>query len=167
LFEAMPELHFSRDSIEGAEFVLTLALDKLVSRFGLVHMYDINAREFVVVRAVAGDPKPLLGLRTSEKEPLIAQAMRARRAIVVSDAATDDRVSGHARWSRFDRPIVSVVCAPVEIGGRFLGVIELANPRDGGAFTEAEGHALTYIGEQFAEFVQARGISLESERVKA
>ncbi len=47
--------------------------------------------------------------------------------------------------------------APVMLAGRFLGAIELLNPIDGEPFTESDGNAVTYIAEQFAEFVAARG----------
>ena len=52
LFEAMHDLHFLRDPLEGADFVLGLVMAKLPSTVGLVHFYDIDAREFVVVRTI-------------------------------------------------------------------------------------------------------------------
>ena len=41
-----------------------------------------------------------------------------------------------------------IIVAPVMQSGRFLGAIEIANPSDGAPFTELEGNALTYMGEQ-------------------
>src|SRR5262249_12889844 len=48
LFEAMHDLHFLRDAIEGGDFCLSLALETIPSAAGLVHLYDIDKREFVV-----------------------------------------------------------------------------------------------------------------------
>jgi hypothetical protein len=163
LFEAMHNLHFLRDSLEGADFILALVMEKLPSAVGLVHFYDINAREFVVVRAVGPNGAKALRVRTSEKEPLIAEAMRSRRAVVIEDASNDPRAQ-EGRWATIGS-CRSLVCAPVEQGGRFLGLLELSNPRDGGPFQETDGHALTYMGEQFAEFLATRGLVLDPERI--
>jgi putative methionine-R-sulfoxide reductase with GAF domain len=164
LFEAMHDLNFLRDPLEGADFVLALLMDKLPSTVGFVHFYDINSQEFVVVRAVGPGAIKAVATRTPEKDPLIAEAMRTRRAIVIAEASADERAQ-KGRWAMIDTACRSLVCAPVEQGGRFLGFLELSNPRDGGPFREGDGHALTYIGEQFAEFLAARGIVLHPDRL--
>jgi GAF domain-containing protein len=164
LFECMHDLHFLPDALVGADFVLSLILDKLPSAVVLIHFYDIDAREFVVVRAVGVGAPKVMQLRTNEKEPLIAEAMRKRRAVVLDDATADPRAQ-NGRWALIGDPPRSLVCAPVELGGRFLGLIELSNPLDGQPFREGDGHAITYIGEQFAEFLAARGIVVDPERI--
>ena len=164
LFECMHDLHFLPDALAGADFVLSLMLDKLPSAVALVHFYDIDAREFVVVRAVGAGAAKVMQIRTNEKEPLIAEAMHKRRAIVLGDATGDPRAQ-NGRWALIGEPPRSLVCAPVEEGGRFLGLLELSNPLDGQPFREGDGHAITYIGEQFAEFLAARGIILDAERI--
>jgi len=162
LFEAMHDLHFLRDPLEGADFVLALVMEKLPSTVGLVHFYDIDAREFVVVRAVGPGAAKALQIRTSEKDALIAEAMHKRRAVVIDDG-TDDPRAQNGRWALIGS-CRSLVCAPVEQAGRFLGLLELSNPRDGGPFHETDGHALTYMGEQFAEFLATRGVVLDPDR---
>lgn len=165
LFEAMHDLHFVGDVLEGAAWVLGLATQKLEASAGYVHFYDINRREFVVVRAVGARALDAVLLRTPEKEPLLAQAMRRRQAIVVGDATAEARPSGE-RWAKFGDDLRSVICAPVMLAGRFLGAIEVINPNDGGAFVDADGHALSYIAEQLGEYLAARGITVDPERVK-
>jgi hypothetical protein len=164
LFECMHDLHFLSDALAGADFVIALMLDKLPSAAALVHFYDIDAREFVVVRAVGAGAAKVMQIRTNEKEPLIAEAMRKRRAVVIGDAAGDPRAQ-NGRWALVGDPPRTLVCAPVEQGGRFLGLLEIANPLDGQPFHEGDGHAITYIGEQFAEFLAARGVILDPERI--
>jgi hypothetical protein len=163
LFEVMHDLHFLRDAIEGADFCLTLALEKMPSRAGLVHLYDIDKREFVVTCARGVGSEALLLRRYPENDPLLRAAMRKQRATVIIDARSGDaaaadryRVLGGAK---------SVVVAPVMLAGRFLGALELLDPIDGAPFTDNEGHALSYIGEQFAEFVASRGVLLDPERI--
>lgn len=164
LFEAFSDLHFLRDALEGAEFTLSVTLEKIPSEVGIVSLYDIDKREFVVVRQHGGEKSALLH-RLPERSPIAHAAMRSRRAVVVADARTDRRPADD-RWTKaIGVDLVSYVCAPVEQGGRYIGLIELANPLDGGRFTDGDGHALTYIGEQFAEFVSQRGILLDPEHV--
>jgi hypothetical protein len=163
LFEAFGDLHFARDSLEGAEFVLNLTLEKLPSEVGLVSLFDMNKREFVIVRQ-SGGPRRALAARQPEKAPLAVTAMRKRHAIVVADTieagqAMDDR------WRAIGVELKSLVCAPIELSGRYLGLIELANPVDGHAFSEGDGNALTYIGQQFAEFVATHGVIVDPELI--
>ncbi len=86
LFEAFNDLHFLRDSIEGAEFVLALTLEKLPSEVGLVSLFDINKREFVVVRQKGGKQR-VVGHRQPERAQIAGSAMRKRHAVVISSAA--------------------------------------------------------------------------------
>jgi GAF domain-containing protein len=52
---------------------------------------------------------------------------------------------------------------PVRQGGRYLGLIELANPSGGDPYHESEANALDYICEQFAEFLVNRPIVLDAD----
>jgi GAF domain-containing protein len=163
LFDALHELHFARGALEGANFALSLAADKLGARIALCHVYDINHREFVVARA---RPAGALLARTPERERHVAQAMRKRRAVVVPDAAGDSRFS-EGRWALVGEPVRSLLVAPVALGGRFLGLLELANPSDGGEFDEGDGHALVYIADQLAEFIGRVGLVIDEDAIRA
>ena len=55
--------------------------------------------------------------------------------------------------------------APIMQAGRALGALEIINPLDGMPFTEDEGNAMTYIAEQYAEYLGSRGIVLDRERI--
>jgi hypothetical protein len=162
LFEAMHDLQFLRDSIEGADFCLTLALEKMPAHGGILHLYDIDHREFVITCAGGPGGETLLSKRYAENDPILAVAMRKRRALVLADASASMDAQLTDRYVALGGA-KSVVVAPVEIAGRFLGAIELLNPIDEVPFTDDDGHALSYIAEQLAGFVAARGISLVKE----
>jgi hypothetical protein len=164
MFEAFGDLAFARDSLEGAEFVLNLTLEKLPAQVGLVSLFDMNTREFVVVRQ-SGGPRSALCARQPEKAALAQSAMRRRHAIVVSDPEGAARAMDD-RWRAIGVELTSLVCAPIELSGRYLGLLELANPMDGQAFNEGDGNALTYIGQQFAEFVAARGVIVDPAQIR-
>jgi GAF domain-containing protein len=165
LFESMHEVHFARDAVEGGAFCLGLAMEKLPSLAALVELYDINHREFLVVSTRGVDAGNLLLRRFPESDPLLSLAMRRRRAVVMADATQTEAVTS-------ERYVVlggarSLIVAPVMLAGRFLGAIELINPADGQPFTESDGNAITYMAEQFAEFVAARGVVTDPERIAA
>src|SRR5262249_8639232 len=148
LFEAAGGLHFAHDALDGAELVLNATLDKLPSEVGIVSLFDMNKREFVVVRQVGGPRSALLG-RQPAKAPLGMSAMRKRRAIVVSDREGLERAMD-SRFRAIGVELTSLVCAPIELSGRYLGLIEVANPTDGRPYDEGDGNALTYMAQQFA-----------------
>jgi GAF domain-containing protein len=163
LFEAMHDLHFVRDALEGGEFCLALGMEKLPCQAGLVHLYDIDKREFLVSSTRGSGTGRLLLKRHPESDPVLLAAMRKRRALVVSDGSQSDAASLE-RYSLLGGAR-SLLVAPVILHGRFLGAIELVNPLDGNPFNESEGNALTYIAEQYAEFISSHGIVTDPEKI--
>lgn len=163
LFEEMHALHFLADALEGGHFCLAIATEKLPSKAAYVHLYDIDKREFVLVCTRGHSTESLLLSRTGEADALLASAMRKRRAVVVNDPAEESGTQA----SRFAPigGIKRIIVSPVMLAGRFLGAIELINPVDGAPFTDLEGNAISYMAEQYAEFVAARGVVLEPEKV--
>jgi GAF domain-containing protein len=164
LFEAMHDLHFVRDSVEGGDFCLALAMEKLPSQAGMVHLYDINSREFLVSSVRGPSTSKLLMRRHAETDELLSAAMRKRGPVVFDQATAEAQTL--ERYAALGG-VRSMMIAPVMQAGRFLGAIELVNPLDGQPFTEAEGNALAYIAGQFAEFVATRGIVIDAERASA
>ncbi|MEO7326966.1 MAG: GAF domain-containing protein, partial [Minicystis sp.] len=164
LFESFSDLQFLRDSLEGAEFVLSLALEKLPSEVGIVSFFDMNTREFIIVRQ-AGSGRSALCLKQPEKAAIAAAVMRRGHAVLVNERSALERAIDD-RWKAVGVELKSLICAPVELNGRYLGLIELANPLDGTQFNDGDGNALTYIGQQFAEFVAARGVAIDPAQIR-
>ncbi|HEX7664989.1 MAG TPA: GAF domain-containing protein [Polyangiaceae bacterium] len=163
LFEEMHDLHFMADALEGAAFCLWVIQDKLPSKAAFVHFYDLNAREFVVA-SVVGEGQEQITKRNSQSDPFLAEAMRRRGAYVVKDAATHEGANGE-RFQSFGGA-KSLVIAPVMLGGRALGAIEIVNPIDGNPFGEDDGNAIAYLAEQFAEFVSSHGLVTDEGRIR-
>jgi hypothetical protein len=160
LFESMHDLHFLRDALDGGQFCLALATEVLPSRAAIIHFFDIEKREWVVACTRGKEMGRLLTMRAPESDEILRDCARKRRALVVPDAGqvTSERyrqLSG-AR---------SLIAAPIMQAGRALGALEIINPLDGMPFTEDEGNAMTYIAEQYAEYLGSRGIVLDRERI--
>jgi hypothetical protein len=167
MFEGISDLHYLNDAIEGADFVLMLALEKVPSEIGLVSLFDIDKREFVVVRQTGGFRNALL-LRLAADSELAKRVMEAAEgeAVIVSDLAKEPELRD-ARWKKIGTQPRSLVCASVRRAGRYLGLLELANPHDGKAYDEDDGHALAYLGSQFADFVEKHGVVLDPDVILA
>ena len=164
LFESMHELHFMRDIVSGAEFVLGVLNDTLPCELTLIHVFDINTGQFVLVRANGPGSDKLVLFRTSGQDALFSQAMRRLHAVRVDDAGSDERFTG-GRWGVIGLKPRQALCGGVKQGGRYLGAIELINPGGDETFYESEANALDYICEQFAEFLTNRPIVLDAEVV--
>jgi signal transduction protein with GAF and PtsI domain len=162
LFESMHDLHFLRDALDGGQFCLALATEVLPARAALIHFFDVERREWVVACTRGKETGRLLNTRTAESDELLREAARKRRALVVGNAqnATSDRYK-HLGGSR------SLIVAPIMQAGRALGALEIINPLDGMPFTEDEGNAMTYIAEQYAEYLGSRGIVLDRDRIQS
>jgi hypothetical protein len=167
LFEAMIDLQFEADAVAGAHFVLGLLRDKLRVEAAMVSLFDINRREFVVVAQGGGEGDAVLA-RVPQHAGLAAAAHRARRAVLVENAADDARVErlDRERWARLGVTPESLLCAPVAAGGRTLGLVELANPSDGAPFRDAEGNAAQYVAQQLAEFLADRGVVVDEDAIR-
>ncbi len=160
----MHDLHFMPDMMSGVEFVLGILNKTLPSEAVLIHVFDINLRQFVVVRAFGASPQAVTLHRTPDREPMFQRVMRGTRSVVTKNASSEAAYRAE-RWGLLNvLPDVAIV-GPVQQQGRFLGAIELANPLGGGAYTEHESHALDYICEQLADFLAARPIIVDADVV--
>ncbi len=162
LFESMHDLHFLRDALDGGQFCLALATEVLPARAALVHFFDLEKREWVVACARGKEAARLLNTRSAESDAVLVEAARKRRAVVMSSPTQADA----KRYQELGGGR-SLIVAPIMQAGRALGALEIINPLDGMPFTEDEGNAITYIAEQYAEYLGSRGIVLDRERISA
>jgi signal transduction protein with GAF and PtsI domain len=162
LFESMHDLHFLRDALDGGQFCLALATEVLPARAAIIHFFDIEKREWVVACTRGKDTQRLLTMRAPEADAILREAARKRRALVVPNAS--DAASERYRQIGGGR---SLIAAPIMQAGRALGALEIINPLDGMPFSEDEGNAMTYIAEQYAEYLGSRGIVLDRERIQS
>lgn len=160
----MHDLHFAPDMITGVDYVLGVLNRTLPSEAILIHVYDINVRQFVVVRALGKSPQSVILHRTEDKEPLFRRAMRTTRATCVQ-SASDNESYKDGRWALLGIAPHTAIIGSVQQHGRYLGAIELANPPGGEPYSEHEAHALDYICEQFAEFLAQRPIVVDADVV--
>lgn len=160
VFEAMHDIHFMQDSLDGADFVLELLREKLPMRAAMLYFFDMNTKELVVVKSRGPNGAAVLGTRTPEADPFLGAALRSGRANHVRDAAREAGWS-RPRYAALGHPDPhEILVVPIRHHRRYLGMIEIADHVDGKPFTENEEHAVVYVAEQFAEFLSERGVKL-------
>jgi len=157
LFETMHELHFMADVVGGSEFVLRVVKQTLPSAFVLIHVFDINTKNFIVVRQFGTSAKVLM-FQTPDSDPQLRKVMRFSRT--TNMAAPEGDAS---RWKAGGVDIGPLLAGPVKQGGRYLGLIEIANPPGGKPFGDVAANALDYICEQFGQFLTNRPIVLDAD----
>jgi hypothetical protein len=162
LFESMHDLHFLRDALDGGQFCLALATEVLPSRAAIIHFFDIEKREWVIACTRGKEMHRMLTMRAPETDEILRECARKRRALVVPNASQ----ASSERYRQLNGAR-SLIAAPIMQAGRALGALEIINPLDGMPFTEDEGNAMTYIAEQYAEYLGSRGIVLDRERIQA
>jgi hypothetical protein len=163
LADACADLGFLSDPLEGADFVLALAMEKIPSEIGLVSLFDKDKKEFFVVRQSGGKTQ-CVGAVIPDRSSLAQAALRAHRGVVIPDAVRDPRAVD-ARWKAMGVEPKSIVCAPVVAAGRTLGLIELVNPSGSSRYGNSEGNALTYIGQQFAQFLAGQRVAIDRAKL--
>ena len=162
LFETMHDLHFMQSVADGAEFMLA-AVESIVPCEGvLIHVFDINTQQFVVVRAKGPGTMQVLLHRTPDGEPFFNAIMRRPGSVAIHDVEKDPRVLG-PRWDALGVTPRRALCGPVRQGGRYLGLLEVANPLGDAPFHQTEQNAIDYVCEQFAEFLANRPIVVDAD----
>ncbi len=164
LFDDMHQLHFMPDLTSGAEYVLTVLHRMLPSEGAIIHVFDINSREFAIVRALGPKPGNVLLIRTPDTFPLFRDAFRRGRTIRFAAAQEEEGFRG-GRWELLGVTANVTAVGPVHQSGRYLGLIELANPERGEPFYDTELNAIDYICQQFATFVASKPIVLEEDAI--
>ncbi|WP_394821209.1 GAF domain-containing protein [Pendulispora albinea] len=159
LFQTVRDLPFCETTAEAASFCLAAVLRFSPARIGLVHVYDAETRQFVVVYAQGPDTDDALMMRTHEDDPLIQSTLRddAPRSWHYDEHTTDARPRNrHA----FFGPVRSVLVAPVAHRKRPLGVIELIDPLDGSFFDARAENTLSYVAGRLGEHLASRGTTI-------
>jgi GAF domain-containing protein len=172
LFEAINDLTLLHDPLEGADFVLRIALENMPSAVAMVSFFSFDSREFVAVRAAGEAVGPAVAQaiilkRIDERSAIPTRAMRTHQTVVLDEGEAMDALAEDPRWVAAGIVPAHYMCAPVALGGRYLGLLEIANPLDGVAFSAEDGYALTYMGQQLGEFLAQRDLVLDPERITA
>jgi hypothetical protein len=150
LFERMHELLYLPDIVAGADYVLRTVEEFIPCGGALVHIFDLNAKDFVVVRALGPHRSEVLLARTPGTGSHLDEALRHQIAI---ELGPDNGTIDQTIWNRLGLQVEYLLCCPMHQNRRYLGAIELGRGVGGEKFNPGQVNALAYICEQLAEFI--------------
>ena len=112
-------------------------------------LLDDEAGELTFSAALGTHSERLLGLRVKVGEGVAGRVAQSGEVAIVNDAIDDARFSGRidARTGFTTR---NLICVPLKVRERILGVIEVVNREDGSSFTRADAQVLNAVANQAA-----------------
>ena len=128
-------LHFSAQVL-GAQGASALILDEA-------------GEELTFSAALGTHAQSLLGLRVKMGEGLAGRVAQSGEVAIVNDALDDARFSGRID-ARTGFSTQNLICVPLKVQDRILGVIEVVNRADGSAFSSADAEVLKAVANQAA-----------------
>jgi RND family efflux transporter MFP subunit len=123
---------------------------------------DSGAQELYLAKQVGSDPTVEEGARVPLTEGLLGEIAQQANAKLVEEPASEPGLEERIKTGG-DFEIQSWMGAPLRKDDEVLGVVELVNRTDGGAFTEDDLFMLSSVSEQAAVALHNANL-LESER---
>ena len=157
LFERLHELAFVATLGAGADCLLAGLADVIPCDGVLIHVLDVEAEEFVVMRALGPDPRDVIGRRTPGLDSHLSECLRRKATL---ELLQSDIVRNRTTWQTLGVLPRHVLASPVHRLNQPIGVIELCRTTAKGPFSAAQLSALEYACEQLAEFAAERPMEL-------
>lgn len=161
LLEAARTFNSTLDYEELMSRVLRLVVTAVDCEAALVFRVD-HSREDVKIRLLKDSDNEVLTYRWQIGESLAAYAARFKEAIVVNNAAEDDRVN-QAICGPSGVAIRSLLAVPLIGKGHMIGVVEAINHRNG-EFTDTDLDILTGLNNQMAVAIDNAHLMRELQR---
>jgi adenylate cyclase len=154
MYEASKHIISGFDLEERLNLVMDSAIEVLQAERGFLMLKDEETEklELVVKRKMGGEELSELGLSMSVANEVAATG----EPILATDASVDPNLKG--RGSIILHKILSIMCVPLKIEDRVLGVIYLDNRAVQNAFDESDR-------ELFSAFASLSAIAIESARL--
>ena len=131
------------------ERVLHFAAQVLSAQGASALLLDDETDELVFSAALGTHAQRLIGLRVKVGEGLAGRVAQSGQVAIVNDALEDKRFS-----KRIDASIGfttrNLICVPLKVRERILGVIEVVNRADGSSFSPADAEVLNAVANQAA-----------------
>ncbi len=158
LFEQMHELAFADDALVAARFCLSVVGELIPCRAAMVHLFDIERREFIVVDATGAHADDLRLTKQAANDPLLRVAMVAKTPLTWG--RMPDTVTQHIDRLAPLGNVREILAAPILSGARWLGCIELVDPENG-SFGVGHENALAYVADGYARFLGEHGVIVD------
>jgi hypothetical protein len=159
VFDEVHALQFLGDALEAARFCLAVMQSLVPCEAAMVHVFDAERSDFLVVEARGEGAEDMVLKRHEPSDPILRVVMPMGKAFAWNDLSNAPActLARFATLKKVDR----VLAAPILLGGRYLGAIELVNPVDGEDFGFSDENALDYVARHFATFLSQHGVVVD------
>jgi hypothetical protein len=138
-------------AVEAASVCLAACAKAVGCRAAIVHLWDKETKDFVIVYALGKSAGMLLNSRHIAEDPLLDEAFDKRVPRVVNYEGARAPLPRHAvvggAWSVLVAPVTTET-------GMALGAIELVDPLDGSCFDDRHIAATRYTTQRLAELLK-------------
>jgi hypothetical protein len=141
----------------GADCLLAGLAEAIPCDGALIHVFDAETQEFVVMRALGPAQREVVGRRTPGLDTHLAECLRRKATLELGQR---DIARHRATWQALGLQPRHVIASPVHRLNQAIGVIELCRTTAKGPFGAGQLSALEYGCEQFAEFAAERPMEL-------
>jgi PAS domain S-box-containing protein len=140
--------------------VYHLVMEKLNQYFqvdaGSLLMLDAETDELVFVMTLEAGEEKLFGVRVPQGQGFVGLVAQSQRPAIIHDAQNDARFYAKVSES-VGYEVKTILCVPIVVKSRTIGVIELLNKRDG-TFTDEEANRLMRMAATI-------GVAIENARL--
>ncbi|MCP4704920.1 MAG: response regulator [candidate division Zixibacteria bacterium] len=164
LYEAGKSLSASSSLQELLEKIVTLASAVTQAEIGSLMLID-KSGEFMTIKTSIGlDKKMAESVRLPLGESIAGYVAKLGEPLIVPDVEKDERFR---RINKERYTSSSLLCVPLKISNRVLGVINLANKKESAVFNEHDLKLLTTFASQAAIIIDDTGqVEKNSQKLK-
>jgi hypothetical protein len=158
------------DALTAGRLCIEVIEELVPCRAIFLHMFDHRRNDYVLVDFSGSEGEMALLTRSDGKDPLLA-VMLPLLSITAPGANTfvceDDGEVDFQAANRFALigGAKRVMLAPVRVGGRTYGVIELVDPMNGEPFEHLHERAVAVATTRYAEFLRTHGAVLDIDEI--
>lgn len=147
---------------EVVNFVMDMAMSKVPAESGAILFADVNGLELYFATARGPKAKDVMSFRVPMGQGVAGFCAHEGVSLAINDASRDPRFDSKIS-DTISYPTQSILCAAIQYEGRVYGCLELINRKNGSSFTSNEVNALTYMGNQFAMYIN--NLIMEREKL--
>ncbi len=160
LFEASRSIGSALHLSELLEKIVSLAAQVTDAQVGSIMLLD-DARQHLTIEAAIGlDPEIVAITRLNIGESIAGHVAQEGKPLVVRDVENDNRFQ---RLNKERYGAASLLCVPLQFQNEVIGVINMANKKNGRVFTDNDLQLLTAFASQAAVAVHDAA-QIESNR---
>lgn len=137
---------------DAVNYIMDMAMGKIPSESGAILFAELDGQELYFATARGPKAKQVMTYRVPMGQGIVGFCAREGVSLAISDVSRDPRFHRSVSES-LNYAVSSLVCVPIQDNGRLYGCIELLNRQQGSTYSTNEANALTYMGNQFGQYI--------------